>query len=383
MKLQDSSHAAAADGLRVLCIFMIGWYHIWQQSWLYPALNIGALQLDFMPCVRTGYMYVDIMLALSGFLLYLPYANDKARPVKEFYIRRALRILPGYCFCLLVMLIFAVTAPGFTDVGRLIKDLLAHLGFIHNLWRFSYHGTLFNGALWTLAVEVQFYLILPVLAPVFKRHPLLTYLAMTGVGLSFICLWTLPMQDTTLFVNRLPNMLVVYANGMLAAHLYAAVQRVNTHRGWIAAAGTLLCIASLWGIGWVQRQQMWASDFDMIRAGQLRWRWLFSLCGSGFLLGGSVAFRAVRVVLSNPLIRFLSGVSYHFYLWHQWLAVRLKEWRIPPYAAPENPNFEGEMPWQLDYTLICFGAALALAIALTYLVEKPCARLGRKWLEVR
>ena len=76
-------------------------------------------------------------------------------------------------------------------------------------------------------------------------------------------------------------------------------------------------------------------------------------------------------------MRFLSGVSFNFYIWHQWLAVKLKQWRIPPYLAAENPNQAGEMPWQLHYTLLCFFAALALAVLLTYLVEKPCAKWGR------
>ena len=82
----------------------------------------------------------------------------------------------------------------------------------------------------------------------------------------------------------------------------------------------------------------------------------------------------MRRVLSNRFVRFLSGISFNFYIWHQWLAVKLKEWRIPPYLAEANPNQAGEMPWQLHYTLLCFAAAIALAALITYLVEKPAAR---------
>ena len=38
------------------------------------------------------------------------------------------------------------------------------------------------------------------------------------------------------------------------------------------------------------------------------------------------------------------------------------------------------MPWQLHYTLICFAAALIVAVAMTYLVEKPAARWADKRL---
>ena len=377
----DPSYAAAGDLLRVACVMMIGWYHIWQQSWLAPVLTVRRFRLDLTPYVRTGYMFVDLMLALSGFLAYLPYACGKERTAREFYIRRALRILPSYWLCLGVMLALAVTSPDFTDPGRLLRDLLAHLGFVHNLWAYTYNASRLNVVLWTLAVEVQFYLILPALAPVFRRRPAITYLAMTGAGLSFMFIWTMPMQDTTLFVNRLPNMLVVYANGMLAAHGYGKLSKIRKHRGWIALAGTLACVGAVWGIAAMLRRQSVISGYDLIRAGQLKWRWPLSACGAVFLLGGSLAFTPVRAALSNPAVRFLSGISYNFYIWHQFMAVQLKTWRIPPYSAPENPNFVGEMPWQLHYTLLCFAVALAVAALATYLVEKPCAKLGRRWLE--
>ena len=378
----EPDYAAAADLLRVLCIALVGWYHIWQQSWLSPAIWTGERWVDLTPFVRTGYMFVDLMLALSGFLTYLPHANGKPRSAGEFYLRRALRILPSYWLCLIVMLIFALNDP--TLVGDHLRtrlDLLAHLGFVQNLWIFSYTATRMNVVLWTLAVEVQFYLILPALAPVFKRRPLVTYAAMTAAGLSAMLLWTAPMADTTLYVNRLPNMLVVYANGMLAAHMYAALCRTEKHRGLIAGAGLLLMAASVWAAGMILVRQSYASGYDALRLGQLRWRWLFSLCGAGFLLGGSVTFAPIRRVLSCRAVRFLSGVSFNFYIWHQWLAVKLKQWRIPAYQAAENPNIAEEKPWQLHYTLLCFAAALALAILITYLVEKPGAKYGRKLAE--
>ena len=378
LKPPEPDYAAAGDLLRVICILMVGWYHIWQQSWLSPALKLGGRWLDFTPYVRTGYMFVDMMLALSGFLCYLPYANGRERPAGEFYLRRALRILPSYWFCLGVMLVFGLADPNRAELHRLWLDLLAHLGFVQNLWAFSYTATRMNVVLWTLAVEAQFYLLLPLIAPLFRRRPLVVYAAMTAAGLSFMLLWTAPMADTTLFVNRLPNMLTVYANGMLAAHAYARLCRVEKRRGWIALAGLGLMILSAWTAAMILFRQSFASGYDALRLGQLRWRWLFSLCASAFLLGGSVTFAPIRRAVSCKPIRFLSGVSFNFYIWHQWLAVRLKQWRIPAYQAAENPNMAGEMPWQLHYTLLCFFAALALAVLVTYLVEKPGAKYGRK-----
>ena len=370
-----ANHAAAGDFLRVLCVGMIGWYHIWQQSWLSPTLETGAFRLSLMPAVRSGYMFVDLLLMLSGFLLYLPYANGKERAPLDFYRRRALRILPSYWLCLAVMLAFAILAPDFADGIGLAKDLAAHLTFTHNLFPQSYLYTRLNIVLWTLAVEVQFYLLLPALAPAFRKHPLIFYLAMVGAALCFQRLWTGPMADTTLFVNRLPNMLDVYANGMLAAHLYTKLAKQRKRRrGLVAALGTAACLLGAWGIWRLLEGQASVYGYDLLRQGQLDRRWLFSACGALFLAGGSLSYGPVRRFFSNRAVRFLSGISFNFYIWHQWLAVQLKAWRIPPYQAAADPNQAGEMPWQLHYTLICFAAALVVATLVTYLVEKPAGR---------
>ncbi len=377
-----AGHAAAGDFMRVFCVLLIGWYHIWQQSWLSPLLSLGPVTLNFSAPVRAGYMFVDLMLLLSGFLLYLPYANGKRVSPREFYARRALRILPSYWLCLAVMLAFTLVTEGLNRPGDLLKDLLAHLSFTHNLFRVSYFGTRLNGVLWTLAVEVQFYLLLPALGPLFKRRPLVCYAAMVGLALCFQKLWTRPMADTSMFINRLPNMLDVYANGMLAAHLYVRLARRRDHRALIAAAGTLCCALGAWGVLRIIRVQAAISDYAAMHLGQLDRRFMLSLFGAMFLAGGSLSFAPVRALLSNRPVRFLSGLTFNFYIWHQWLAVRLKLWRIPPYLAEENPNMAGEMPWQLHYTLLCFAAAIALSALITYGVEKPCARWGKRWLEM-
>ena len=59
------------DGLRVILVFIVSWYHFWQQSWLTP--YAGRVSLDFL--VRSGYMPVDGTILLSAFLLFLPYAR--------------------------------------------------------------------------------------------------------------------------------------------------------------------------------------------------------------------------------------------------------------------------------------------------------------------
>lgn len=120
------------DGLRVLAIGLVMAFHIWQQSWLSPIIHLGGLRLDLSPLVRTGYLGVDAMLLLSGYLLALPQARGKQlRPV-AFYRKRLIRILPCYLLCV-GMYFFASALPRgeYASAGAMWKDLLTHLTFTH------------------------------------------------------------------------------------------------------------------------------------------------------------------------------------------------------------------------------------------------------------
>ena len=74
-KNPDTRHVDTCDGVRALAICIVAWYHIWQQSWLYPNLTVFGREISFDPLVRSGYIWVDVMILISGFCLYLPWAR--------------------------------------------------------------------------------------------------------------------------------------------------------------------------------------------------------------------------------------------------------------------------------------------------------------------
>lgn len=77
-KQPDVRHVDTCDGVRALAIMIVVWYHIWQQSWLYPEMRIFGKSISFDPLVRSGYIWVDIMILISGFCLYLPWGAARA-----------------------------------------------------------------------------------------------------------------------------------------------------------------------------------------------------------------------------------------------------------------------------------------------------------------
>ena len=210
------------DGLRVLLVFVVAWYHFWQQSWLTPA--IGSYSLDFL--VRSGYMPVDGTILLSGFLLFLPYARSMLmeEPLPDrrwFYRRRVMRIVPSFYFITLVML-FLVALPWglYYSPKNLVKDVFMHFTFTFTFDPYTYISTPIGVASWTLAIEMQAYLLFPFIARRAMRKPAATLLGMTALAWLWRgwCVWAF--TDYGMVVNQLPSFLDVYALGMAAALLY-------------------------------------------------------------------------------------------------------------------------------------------------------------------
>ncbi len=378
MKRPGGEYLAAADVLRVLSIGLIGWYHIWQQSWLDPGFTVGSHYVNLQSVVRHGYLLVDVVLVISGFLLALPWARAQlglgGRPsVKEYYVKRFLRIFPAYALAIGVcVLAWSLPRGDYPSAGFLWKDVITHLTFTHNLFYDTYLLTPLPIVLWTLGVEVQFYLVFPLVARAYEKSPPLTCVVLALFAFAFR-LWVYAMEDTTFWVNQLPCMLDLYAIGMAAAWIYVRASRraISAGTRWLLAAVALAVLPIL-------MQLLYngvIGEYPDIRRQQLEYRLPLGMLAGVFLVCGSLAPAGLGRVCGNPVTRFLAAISYNFYIWHQTLAVWLKTLRIPACAA-EEPNRVGEQPWQTRYTLLCFAAAVAVAALVTYLWEKPLAARG-------
>ena len=372
------------DGLRVLMIFIVSWYHIWQQSWLRPA--IGSYSLDWL--VRSGYVWVDGTVLLSAFLLFLPYAEAMrgrlpAPDTRAFYYRRARRILPGYYFIIFATLLgVAIPWKLYDSPQYLVKDLATHLTFTFPFFQDTYISTPLGAACWTLAIEVQAYALFPLIARGVMKKPALTLGAMGAVCFGFRawCIWALP--DYSLVVNQLINFLDVYVIGILAAMAYVRLRRKadetearNSRRKYVRQAlATAVFAGVLFGLVRLLRFQASSGEYVLIQERQMIYRPAYALCFAGLVLSAPFALLPLRKLLGNPVMKFLGGVSMNYYLIHQTVIVHLKRIGVPA-SVSATPHFDGEQPWQNQYTLLSFTISLALAILVTYLIEKPAARL--------
>ena len=386
------------DGLRALMIFMVSWYHIWQQSWLTPA--VGSWSLDYL--LRSGYVWVDGTVLLSAFLLYRPYARARmggtALPdPRAFYRRRARKILPGYWF-ILALTLFGVCIPWrlYATPQFLVKDVATHLTFTFPFFYDTYVATPLGAACWTLAIETQAYALFPWVARASLRRPGRTCAALLTLcfGFRLWCLWSL--KDFNMVVNQLINFLDVYVLGCLLA---AAHERLAEKKrpAWAAWAATGVFLLAGWGLlrmlrvqaassvytaesglaGWVGQllgMERGSSNYPIIQRNQMLYRPVFAALFGALLLAAPRSVKPLRKLLGNRGTHFLAGISMNYYLIHQTVIVHMRRICFPP-SESEYPNQAGEQPWQLHYTLWAFGLSLVLAAAITYGVEKPVQRL--------
>lgn len=394
---EQNGRIAILDGVRAFSMLIVMGFHLWQQSWLqnlFPSdllrpLGVRHFSLTWVP--RTGYMFVDVLLLLSGFCLFLPYARQIADPLSPapdrpglFFKKRAARILPAYYLCLLVYLVFWIRPSDYSSMSRYLQDVFSHLTFTQTFWGESYIGTKFPTTLWTLGIEMQFYLVFPLIARVFRRFPLQSWAVLCVLAELYIALFARTPDGGAhvLRINQFPAFLGVYANGMLAAVLFCLLRaRIGKGTRRTTLLSTLLCLFAFAAIVCTLNDGL--NRAPSIQRWQVDFRFWFSAIVCVFLLALDHACRAVQWIFANRAVSFVSLISYNLYIWHATVLLKLKAWRIPPYPdAPEGAtawpqSAAGEswhFAWQVQYTVLFWVISILLAALLTYLVEKPAAK---------
>jgi peptidoglycan/LPS O-acetylase OafA/YrhL len=121
------------------------------------------LNLDFF---HSGFLGVDVFFVISGFLMTVLYKNSTAI---DFYKKRAKRLLPAYFFTLFLAIFLAIFIVNPIDLEEVLEEALFASFFLSNIGFLNidsyYSSTAFRPLLhfWSLSVEIQFYLLFPIL----------------------------------------------------------------------------------------------------------------------------------------------------------------------------------------------------------------------------
>jgi peptidoglycan/LPS O-acetylase OafA/YrhL len=159
------------DGIRFFAIALVVAFHLDDYVGRKAAgAEPGAGAIEFAGrYLGNGNRGVQLFFVLSGFILALPFAGhflaDRRRPsARAYYLRRLTRLEPPYVVAMTGLALAAVVL-GTLGAGDAARHLAGSLGYVHNL--VFGEPSRVNGVAWTLEVEVQFYLLAPLLARVF------------------------------------------------------------------------------------------------------------------------------------------------------------------------------------------------------------------------
>ena len=329
---------APIEGLRGIAVLWVIAFHY---VTLRPADDPWIAHLGAVPAlevlVRNGYLGVDLFFLVTGFLLTLPWfrhAEESRAPpsAREFYRRRALRILPAYYVQLLLLFFvflplllgwsFWKAHPAFT-----LDNFGAHLFLLHYTTPYTSASLGINGALWTLTLEAQYYLLLPLLAPLLVRAPLRTAGVLAAIALAWRWLaqhdldtlvgiesaigarWQIPEATIRHLVGtQLPAYLAHFAAGILAGRAWMKWLGDRVDRtaaiAWFVAA--LVALALLYRI----------HAPGGVILGEFTW-FLIPVClGVAMLALVSRGLPLSRILLANPPLAFVGRISYSVYLYH-------------------------------------------------------------------
>lgn len=312
---------------------------------------------------------VAVFFALSGFLLWRGHAASvrglRRTPATGHYLRsRIVRIMPGYLVAVIVILLLLPDAAN--------ADLTVWLANL-TLTQIYVPLTLTSGLtqMWSLSVEVSFYLALPLLALLARRLPVRARLPAIGLVALASFAWGLIPFTVPFGVNPLtwpPAFFSWFAAGMLIAEL--TVSPVGwMHR--LARRRVVMALIAVTAYGLAASPMAGPAGLAPGTLGQFLIKVSMGAIVAGALLAPLVLDRpdASHRLLGSASMVTLGRWSYGLFVWH--LAALAMVFPV----IGEFP-FNGHMPVVLALTLILGFALAAVSYAL---IESPCRNLLRRW----
>jgi peptidoglycan/LPS O-acetylase OafA/YrhL len=342
------------DGFRFVAILYVFVYHLSENI----EINSSAHQLSVIhenwmaQMTRVLSIGVPLFFVVSGFVLGMPFAEmhlkgGKRVSLKKYFLRRVTRLEPPYILCLFLLLAVKLVSRG--GLAQYLPHFLASLFYVHNAIYATF--STINVVAWSLEIEVQFYILAPILGLVFLIKPL----RFRRLVLCLLIMATTCLSHAVANNSRLALSLAGYAQYFFAGLLLADIHVVSNGRyrpGWAWDAVSL--------VGWPLQLVIltWAPAFVVWIA-----PWLT-------LLLYQSAFRGVlvRQFWVNPIVTTIGGMCYTIYLLHNYLIYGLG-------MVTERVLIGSAYELRLAIQFALMTPVVLLISGLYFrLVERPCMR---------
>jgi peptidoglycan/LPS O-acetylase OafA/YrhL len=312
-------YIASLDGVRCLALALVLVYHVEVArsvaigqaqvvdpfGRVYRPPELGPRAYDwFTRALLQGPVGLEVFFMVSAFMLVLPFAAARLSRhsppgLGKYLRRRTSRLVPPYAAALVVSFGAAALVTAST-VGSLLPHLAASLGYLHAPILGGINPL--NGPVWSLEVEAQFYLVLPLLVFVFHiRSRAVRRAVLVAAALAISAAQAVGIADAGWLSISIANYLQFFLVGFLVADVYLVewAESPRPNRGWDVISG----------LGWpavVAASILGDQAMDHL---VLPW-----ICG--LLLAAAVKGPVSRRVLSNRWVVMVGVISYSVYLLH-------------------------------------------------------------------
>jgi len=338
------------DGLRSLAVISVILYHA------------QIIIFDFQP-FKGGFIGVDIFFVISGYLITSIILREIIEKdnfsFKNFYERRARRILPVLLFIMLVAIPFSWIYLYPSDLVNFSKSILYSLGFGSNFY-FHYSGLEYGSPegflkpflhTWSLSVEEQYYLLFPVVLFCVFRYckKYLFYFLLTSFLISlFLADWGSKNYPSTTFYFLHTRIWELICGSLIA---YFEIKWGHRNKNKILSEalpilGLSLIISSIF---FFDNKTFHPSFYTLI-----------PVIGVALILWYTNKYDIVSKILSYKLFVGIGLISYSLYLWH-----------YPIFSFAKNLEFFFDSHLG---KLILIVISFILSIFTYYFIEQPARK---------
>jgi peptidoglycan/LPS O-acetylase OafA/YrhL len=297
----NRSYYPALDGLRGIAILLVVFLH-----------NFGFMNYFFF-----GWLGVDLFFVLSGFLITDILLNSLGKPhfLRNFYMRRILRIFPLF-YLILIICLFILPA---------IKSLHLDVSYYQNnqFWLWTYlqnwlfvfrepYGDKILLHTWSLAVEEQFYLVWPVTILLVRRPKVLLGIALSVLLLVVFAryfIWSYHIKD--LAYGSLYTFTRI--DGLCIGSMLALLMKVNPSFLKKYTTHIVLLMAAVnFGFYFINTGHSFTLPY-LALAGYTTFAVLFGILVHEAVVDES---KPIRFILNNRMLKFFGKISYGLYVYH-------------------------------------------------------------------